>query len=123
MAAKKKAPKAPKAPKAKRPAGDTKNGITRPAAGTVTGTIWDIADKLAAKGPVVRADVMDAAVAKDIAEATVATQFQRWRIYNGITERSTRAKADKQPKKKAPKAPKGSKKAPKAPPAPAAAAS
>lgn len=118
MAAKKKAPKAPKAPKAKKPSGDQKNGITRPAAGTMTGQIWDIADKLAAKGPVVRADVMEAAVAKDIAEATVATQFQRWRIYHGITTRSTRAKAEKKPKAKAPKAPK----AKKAPPAPAAAA-
>lgn len=119
MAAKKAAKKkaAPKAPKAKA-AVDQKNGITRPATGTLTRRVWDIADSVKN-----RADVMAKATAEGIADATVATQYQKWRIYNGITERSPRAdakpKAAKKPKAKAPKAPK-SKKAPKAPAAPAA---
>lgn len=107
------APKAPKAPKEKvekapRVKQPESNGISRPKEGTTTGTIWAIADSLSSKGsPATRAQVIEQAAKQDINEATVATQFQRWRQYNGIQRAA--------PVAKAPKAPKAKKSAPAAP--------
>lgn len=62
------------------------NGVTRPAAGTKTGTVWDIADKLSAKAgePAVRASVIEEAAKSNIPKATVSTQYQRWRKFHGL---------------------------------------
>lgn len=65
---------------------DTKNGITRPKEGTKTGRVWAISDALSAelKKPVGRKAVIDAATAEEINPSTAATQYGRWRKYNGL---------------------------------------
>jgi hypothetical protein len=108
---------------------DEQNGIVRPKAGTKTAKVWDFADKAAAKsGPqnIDRADVVAKATAAGLNAATIATQFQNWRVYHGLQGRSG-AKAPKPPKAKkaaskkaAPAKKASSKRAPKAPPAPPA---
>lgn len=94
--AEKAAPKtAPKAAKEKAPkvAKDAKNGVTRPKAGTAVGKIWDFADKASTlPGKVAsRADVLAKAEAAGINPATAATQYGKWRRYNGITGRTAAA--------------------------------
>lgn len=100
----KKAPKVKKTPVVK----DTENGITRPKAGTTCAAVWDIADSLSAstKAPAVRADVMAAAQKKSINDKTIATQFGRWRKYNGLKGRVVKPKVAKATKVKPKKAPK-----------------
>lgn len=70
---------------------DIQNGVTRPGAGTKTGTIWEIADsKSQALGkPAGRKEVLDAAAEVEINPATAATQYGRWRKYNGLAGRGT----------------------------------
>jgi hypothetical protein len=83
------APKVEKAPR------DVQNNIARPGTGTVTGTIWSIADSLSAAlgSPVGRKEVLDEAAKKEINPSTAATQYGRWRKYNGLTGRGTEADA------------------------------
>lgn len=73
-------------PKAEKPKQPSANGITRPKSGTATGRVWEIADKLSAdKGePAARGDVMAAAKAEGLNEATIATQYGRWRKFFGL---------------------------------------
>lgn len=126
-ATKAKAPKAPKQTKISRNR-DEKNGIVAPGADTACGAVWAICGKLAQKGDVVRSQVLELGQAQKINPATIATQYARWRAYNGITGRIVAPKAPKPPKapkgKTAAKAPAKSGKskpaAPKAPTAPAA---
>jgi hypothetical protein len=75
--------KAPKAPKVELPKA---NGVTRPKAGTQTGRIWDISDALSAEEgkPASRKDVLAAALAESINEATAATQYGKWRKFHGL---------------------------------------
>lgn len=64
-------------PKSKKPA--KKSGkATRPAAGTKTGKVWDIADKLAAKGKADRAKIIEACVKAGINKSTAAVQYLAW---------------------------------------------
>lgn len=81
--------KAPKAPK------DTKNGVTRPKAGTKTGRVWEIADAQSEnKGaPALRKDVLEECVSEGINQATAATQYGRWRKYYGLEGRGTEEEA------------------------------
>lgn len=69
------------------------NGIIRPSAGTTTGRIWEIADGLSAKtkAPAVRKDVMAQADAEKINAATAATQYGKWRKFNGLEGRTPAA--------------------------------
>ena len=62
------------------------NGVTRPAAGTSTARIWQIADEISAKAkaPASRADVLKVAEAEGLNTATCATQYGRWRVFNGL---------------------------------------
>ena len=62
------------------------NGVTRPADGTSTARIWQIADEIsaAAKAPASRADVLKVAEAEGLNTATCATQYGRWRVFNGL---------------------------------------
>jgi hypothetical protein len=121
-AVKEKAPKAPKAPKAEKAPTPPKapkveqNGVSRPKEGSETGKVWTIADNLTATAgkTASRADVVAAATKDGINEATAATQYGRWRKFNGITGTVAGDKPAKEPK--APKTPK----APKAEAAPAA---
>ena len=79
------------------------NGITRPGTNTTTGQVWAVADKISAKlkAPAPRGDVMKECVAAGINEATVATQYGKWRKFNGVVA-EPKAKAEKPAK--APKA-------------------
>lgn len=83
---------------------DTKNGITRPGEGTITGRVWGIADAISAtanedgsKSPAMRAPVLNAAVAEKINESTAATQYGKWRKFHGLvgSGRPAKAKEDK----------------------------
>lgn len=97
-----------------------KNGVVRPYAG-VTLKLWEIADRLAAKGTIVRADLLAAADKAGIEAGTASTQYGHWRKFHGITGRAkvaARKPAKKAARKAAPKAPR----APKPPVAPAPAA-
>lgn len=62
----------------------SQNGVTRPADGTVTGNVWAIADKLSAKAPALRKDVLEAAVKAKINPSTAATQYGKWRKFHGL---------------------------------------
>lgn len=78
------AAKAPKADKLEQ------NGITRPAAGTVTGNVWAAADSISfAQGgsPATIAQVKAHASMKEVNDHTIKTQYARWRQYNGIKGR------------------------------------
>lgn len=101
------------------------NDVTRPKEGTASAKIWTVADKLQAKNALTRAAVIAGCESFDCSDATVATQFQRWRVFNGLaSERSGNAvpKATKKPVAKKPAAKKSAPKAPaKAPKAPVAA--
>ena len=69
-----------------KPAKITQNGVSRPGAGTQTERIWVISDELSAKlgAPVDRKEVLDAAVSEKINVATAATQYGKWRVFNGL---------------------------------------
>ncbi len=71
-----KAPKAPAAPK------DQQNGVTRPGAGTACRKVWNALDVLHVEGNATAANAMQKL--PDINPATVRTQTQRWRQFNGI---------------------------------------
>ena len=62
------------------------NGVTRPADGTSTARIWEIADEISAKAkaPASRADVLKVAEAAGLNTSTGATQYGRWRVFNGL---------------------------------------
>lgn len=77
---------------------DTKNNVTRPSAGTATGTVWEICDTLYAQAtdenPITRARVIKAAEAEGVNVSTAATQYGRWRTYMALgRETSTVVKA------------------------------
>lgn len=65
---------------------DERNGVVRPKAGTKTGTVWEIADRISAERgePASRRDVMEAGVGAGVNGSTVATQYGRWRKYHGL---------------------------------------
>lgn len=102
-----KAPKEPK-PKVEKPVvvKDTKNGVTRPGPDTSTGKVWAISDTLQAaateEAPITRSAVMKQAEAQGINVSTAATQYGRWRQYNGLGRETAKAVVEKAPK--APKA-------------------
>ncbi|AUR88738.1 hypothetical protein NVP2117O_60 [Vibrio phage 2.117.O._10N.261.45.E9] len=87
------------APKVEKPAKDSKNGVTRPKAGTKTGRVWEIADAKSAEAgePALRAPVIEQCEAEGINSATAATQYGRWRKYHGLVG------TGKEPKVEAPK--------------------
>ncbi len=81
------APAAPAAPaKPPKPPKVEQNGVTSPGVGTTTARIWEIADSISAsiKAPAPRADVMKQAAAESINAATAATQYGKWRKFNGL---------------------------------------
>ena len=90
------APAAPEAPKAPATPKIEKNGVTRPKDGTATGNVWKISDELSAAlgRPASRKEVMDKAKTEGINEATVATQYGRWRKFHGITGTVTAPKPE-----------------------------
>lgn len=78
-----------KAPRADK---QVQNNVTRPAAGTKTGQIWDFADKLSAEAggnPCTIAALRALKELKETNEHTLKTQHARWRAYHGIKGRAT----------------------------------
>lgn len=71
---------------AAKPPKDTRNGVTRPSADSVTGSIWVAADNISAKkeSPAARAEVFEALKPLNLNESTVATQYGKWRRYYGL---------------------------------------
>lgn len=85
---------------------DTKNNVTRPSAGTATGTVWEICDTLYAQAtednPITRARVIKAAEAEGVNVSTAATQYGRWRTYMSLgreTAVAVKAEGEAAPKK------------------------
>lgn len=77
---------AAEAEKAVKPAKLMQNGQTRPAAGTTTVKVWDIADAISARNkvPAERAEVLKEAEAQGVNAATAATQYSRWCLFHGV---------------------------------------
>lgn len=73
-----------------KPKREKRHGQTRPEAGTKTGLIWDIADRITKDTGVVatKEQVWDEYKTKvdDPAEATVSTQYGRWVIFSDYQE-------------------------------------
>lgn len=65
---------------------DTRNDVTRPKAGTKTGQVWEIADRISGElgEAAPRREVMEQGVAAGVNGSTVATQYGRWRKYHGL---------------------------------------
>ncbi len=105
--AKAKKEKVVKAPKAVKPVKEAKpkvvrerqNGQTRPASGSKTGLVWDIADAISAKlkRPALRNEVFDE-LAKQTKEqcsyAMAGTQYSRWCAFYGVTKELSKFKAE-----------------------------
>jgi hypothetical protein len=85
------AAKPAKPAKAAKPAEERQraNGLTRPL-GAKTRIPWDIADQISAKKgePAKRAEVLEACEKRGVRPATAATQYGRWRRFNGLSGRS-----------------------------------
>lgn len=73
------------------------NGVRRPKSDTICGKAWAVFDDLSAKSgaPATIADSIKNA--GGIAEATVRTQYARWRKYHGITGRVEAPKPSETP--------------------------
>jgi hypothetical protein len=71
----------------------SKNGVVRPKDGTSTGRVWAIADRITTrtKEHATRAAVLEAAEKEGINPATTATQFSRWRRFNGLKRETAKA--------------------------------
>ena len=82
-----------------KPKQPSQNGVTRPRDGTATGRVWEIADTLSAdtKKPAVRADVLKAGEAEGLNASTIATQYGRWRKFNGLGRYAKTEAADDAP--------------------------
>lgn len=69
---------------------DKKNGVKRPDSGSVTGKLWDIADRISTelKRPAPRKDVVTAYMKEvpNANEATANTQYARWVTYHGASD-------------------------------------
>ena len=72
------------------------NGVTKPAAGSKTGAVWDIADKISAEKqrPALREEVMEAGKAAGLNNGTIATQYARWTEFHGVTKEQRQAVRD-----------------------------
>jgi hypothetical protein len=77
-----------------------KNGITRPASGTTTGAIWDVADEISLTHnghPATIAEVRAHAKLLHTNDHTIKTQYARWRAFHGIKGRVQLVLAAPQP--------------------------
>lgn len=67
-----------------------KNGIKRPESNTITGRLWDIADRISTQEqrPALRKEVVTAYMDEVVGanEATANTQYARWMTYHGCTD-------------------------------------
>lgn len=83
------------------------NGIKRPKSGTATGRVWEIADHISGQleAPASIRAVLEAGKAEGLNDATIKTQYARWRQFHGVTgyvmdprvaEEKARKEAEKQ---------------------------
>lgn len=90
---------APAETKPAKPKLESRNGVSRPAAGSKTAQVWDIADKISAeaKRPALREEVMSAGEKAGLNRGTIATQYARWTEFFGVTkeQRSAAREASK----------------------------
>lgn len=72
---------------------ETRNNVTRPSAGTTCATVWDLCGEMtASKGSTVAlSELVEEAIKRQINQFTARTQYARWRAFNGIKDRVTRA--------------------------------
>ena len=88
-------------PKVERERNEKANGVVRPAPDTKTGKVWSIADEMTKEQgtPAKRKDVLNECDAHGITASTAATQYGRWRKFNGLEGRGdaeeTAVKAEK----------------------------
>ncbi len=66
----------------------SQNDITRPKDGTVTGKCWTVYDSISAETGAPATIGAAIKALPGVAEATVRTQFARWRKFHGITGRT-----------------------------------
>lgn len=85
------APAAPAKPKL-----ESRNGVSRPAAGSKTAEVWAIADRISTekKRPALREEVMAAGEAAKLNRGTIATQYARWTEFFGVTKEQRAAARD-----------------------------
>lgn len=78
----------PKADAPAKPKLESRNGVSRPAAGSKTAKVWEIADYLSTtnKRPALREEVMSAGEAAGLNRGTIATQYARWTEFYGVTK-------------------------------------
>jgi hypothetical protein len=62
---------------------DKRNGITRPGEGTMCARVWSSLDKLKADGKELTFEAVRELAGKEMADATIRTQRQRWNVFNG----------------------------------------
>lgn len=77
------------APRGRKPNPDAQNGVAPPAAKTASAAVWEIADKLHAKGEQPVPSVVIELVQKknpDANVSTIKTQLARWRQFHGMVE-------------------------------------
>lgn len=75
------------APRGRKPNPDAQNGVAPPAAKTASALVWEVADKLHAKGEQPVPSVVVEQVQKkkaDMNVATIKTQLARWRQFHGM---------------------------------------
>lgn len=77
---------APAEPKPERVKLPEQNGVTRPAPDTKTGRVWALADEISAatSAPARRKAVIEAGQKEGLNVSTLATQYGRWRKFNGL---------------------------------------
>lgn len=80
-----------------KPARIKQNGVTRPAEGTTTGNIWLAADQLTEHyGRMVLMAELREHLGDSYNKATVATQYNAWCTFNGVTAADRKAIRDAQ---------------------------
>lgn len=65
------------------------NGIRRPKPNTETGKVWALADSISANlgQPTPIANLLADGQAQGLNDSTIRTQYNRWRVFHGITGR------------------------------------
>lgn len=68
---------------------EERNGVVRPKNETACGRIWAVADEMSAAlgGPVACADLLAKLTVQGYVEATIRTQYARWRKFYGVEGR------------------------------------
>lgn len=73
----------------------SQRGITQPKDGTKTRAVWNLADALSAakQGPVAISELMPEAQKAGLNDATIRTQYARWKTFHGVYGQVAKAAA------------------------------